>query len=79
MPRSRNKTVRKITVKSPEEKLRTLRALYMLVYNDERSIVPMALELFHTIGEVLEGVPPEDLDLHLIDKKALLEELASDH
>ena len=77
MPRTRNRTVRKVTVRSPEEKLRTLRALYMLVYNDERSLVPLATELFHTVGEILEGVPPEDLDLHLIDKKALLQELTS--
>jgi hypothetical protein len=49
----------------------------MLVYNDERSLVPLATELFHTVGEILEGVPPEDLDLHLIDKKALLQELTS--
>lgn len=77
MPRTRNQTVRKITVRSPEEKLRTLRALYMLVYNDERSIVPLATELFHTLGEVLEGIPPEELDLHLIDKKMLLKELSS--
>jgi len=77
VPRTRNRTVRKVTVRSPEEKLRSLRALYTLVYNDERSLVPLATELFHTLGEVLEGVPPEDLDLHLIDKEAFLKELSS--
>ena len=77
MPRTRNRTVRKITVRSPEEKLKSIRALYMLVYNDERSMVPLAVELFHTLGEILEGVPPEDLDLHLIDKDAPLKELSS--
>ena len=51
----------------------------MLVYNDERSVVPLAVELFHTIGEILEGTSPEDLDLHAIDKKALLKELESDN
>lgn len=79
MPRTRNSPVRKVTVRTPEEKLRTLRALYMLVYNEERSVVPLSVELFHTIGEILEGVPPEDLDLHLIDKAALLKELASNN
>lgn len=77
MPRTRNRTVRKITVRSAEEKLKSLRALYMLVYNDERSMVPLAVELFHAVGEILEGIPPEDLDLHLIDKEALLKELSS--
>lgn len=77
MPRTRNSTIRKVMVRSPEEKLKTLRALYMLVYNDERSIVPLAIELFHTLGEVLEGISPEELDLHLIDKKALIKELSS--
>jgi hypothetical protein len=40
-------------------------------------MVPLATELFHAVGEILEGIPPEDLDLHLIDKEALLKELSS--
>ncbi len=60
-----------------DSKLRIIRALYMLVYNDERSAIPLALEMFHMLGEVLEGIDPKDLDLHLIDKDVLLKEIAS--
>jgi len=73
----RNRAVRRIAV-PPEQQLRTIRALYMIVYNDARSLQPLSVELFHTLGEVLEGVPPEELDLTLIDKEKLLDELEYD-
>lgn len=73
MPRVRNKTVR--TTRSNEEKLRIIRALYMLVYNDPISVIPLAVELFHTLGYILEGVAPEELELYQIDKQKLLREL----
>jgi hypothetical protein len=59
----------------PAEKLHTIQVLYMMVYNDDRSLIPLATELFHTLGAILEGVPPRNLDLQLIDKEALLQEL----
>lgn len=71
--------VRKSTLRvdrtSVEQKLRVLRALYFVVYNNDKSLFPQSVELFHTIGEILEGVPPDELSLQQIDKQALLEEL----
>jgi hypothetical protein len=52
-----------------------LRTLYVMLYNGEESIVPLAVELFHTIGEILEGVPAEELEFIRIDKAAFLAEL----
>ena len=60
----------------PAEKLRVIQTLYMQVYNDERSLIPLSVELFHTLGAILEGVPPHKLELHQIDKEELLRELA---
>ena len=74
MPKVRNKTVR--ATQSNEEKLRVIRTLYTLVYNDPSSVIPLAVELFHTLGNILEGVSPEELELHQINRQKLLQELA---
>ena len=55
--------------------LRAIRALYIVVYNDERSLLPQAVELFHTIGSLLEGTSMQYIDCHVIDKEAVLREL----
>lgn len=72
--------VRKSTLRvdrtSVEQKLGILRALYFIVYNSDESLFPQSVELFHTIGEVLEGVPPDELSLRHISKQALLRELS---
>ena len=52
-----------------------LRALYILLYNGEESIIPLSVELFHVIGEILEGIPAEELELIRVNKAAFLEEL----
>lgn len=77
MPEMRKRTVRRITV-PPKQILRRIRALYMITYNDPRPLQPLSVELFHTLGDILEGVPPEELDLHLIDRTALIDELDYD-
>ena len=61
---------------SDAEKIRMLRTLYMMVYNAEDSLIPLSVELFHVIGDVLEGVPPEDISLHRVNKDTFLRELA---
>jgi hypothetical protein len=48
----------------------------MMVYNAEDSLIPMSVELFHVMGDVLEGIPPEDLSLHRVNKDTFLRELA---
>lgn len=57
---------------SADDKLRIIRALYIMVYNDDESLIPLTTELFHTLGEILEGIKPEDLSLTRIDKYELL-------
>ena len=82
MPELRHRTVRrkistgtrkKVTL---EEKLTCLRALYMVVYNGEDSIIPQATELFHLLGDVLEGTPPESLAFNRVNRKDVLDTYA---
>jgi len=78
MPALRFKAVRKVSClrsTSDAEKVRMLRTLYVMLYNGEESIIPLATELFHAVGEILEGVPAEELDLVRIDKSVFLQEL----
>ena len=58
---------------TPEEKLRAIRALYIMVFNSDESLIPLTTELFHTIGAILEGIKPKDLSLTQIDKRVLLQ------
>ncbi len=58
---------------SSDDKLRAIRALYIMVFNDDESLVPLTVELFHTLGELLEGIEPENLMLKKIDKTTLLQ------
>lgn len=60
---------------SESDALRKIRALYMVVYNDEQSLIPLAIELFHAVGAILEGTPMRHIDLRLINKDAVLREL----
>lgn len=78
MPNVRNKTVRisrrrKKVIRrrelSDEEKLRAIRALYIVTYNDSRSIIPLAVELWHLLGDVLEGTPLSELNLRVINRE----------
>ena len=62
--------IRNIT--SPEEKLKAIRALYIMVYNSDQSLIPLTTELFHTLGDILEGIKPEELNLTQLNKNALL-------
>lgn len=55
--------------------IRKIRALYMVVYNSENSLIPLAVELFHAIGSILEGTPMRHIDLRLIDKESIIREL----
>jgi len=71
----RKSTFRVLDKTSPEEKLRIIRALYFIVYNHEDSLILQSTELFHVLGEILEGHAPEELNLNNIQKQALLEEL----
>jgi hypothetical protein len=59
------------------QKLDVFRVLYFLVYNDDRELAPLSVELFHVLGEILEGTPPSDLSLNQISKETLLRELSS--
>ena len=80
MPKVRDSALRKRVGSSGEDethKLNTFRTLYYMVYNDDRDLTPLSIELFHVLGEILEGTPPSQLSLHRIDKELLLLELAA--
>jgi hypothetical protein len=62
-----------------EDKLRAIRVLYMQVYNDDRSLIPLAVDLFHVIGEILEGISPQKLEMSLLNPKEFLREISLDH
>jgi hypothetical protein len=47
----------------------------MVVYNSDHSLIPLAVELFHAVGAILEGTPMRHIDLRLVDKDAVLREL----
>jgi hypothetical protein len=47
----------------------------MVVYNSDNSLIPLAVELFHALGAILEGTPMRHIDLRLVDKDAVLREL----
>jgi len=64
-------------VTSSEEKLKVIRALYIMVYNSDQSLIPLTTELFHVLGDILEGVKPQELTLTQINKTTLLETIDS--
>jgi hypothetical protein len=55
------------------QKLTLIRALYIMVFNAEESVIPLAVELFHIIGSILEGTTPEALPFSRVSKKTFLE------
>jgi hypothetical protein len=61
----------------PEKTVQAIRALYMTAYNSEKSLLLCSTELFHLLGDILEGVPPERLQMVQIDKSEVLAELAA--
>lgn len=81
MPAVRKQAFRRLKSKlrpttNDADKIRMLRILYMMVYNAEDSLIPMSVELFHVLGDILEGVTPEDIPLHRVNKETFLRELA---
>jgi hypothetical protein len=79
VPELRNPAIRKKVkprlrdATSPEDKLRIIRALYIMVFNSDESLIPLTTELFHTLGEILEGIEPDSLSLNRIDKRTLIQ------
>ena len=53
-------------------KLRAIRALYIVVYNDEQSLIPLSIELFHLLGDILEGKSIAELEMHRINKNKVI-------
>ena len=84
MPELRKSPVRGRKIKSrlqnatsPEEKLKAIRALYIIVFNSDESLIPLTTELFHTLGHILEGIDPQDLSLSRVNKQVLLKTINS--
>jgi len=61
---------------SDVEKVRILRTLYILVYNSDVSIFPIVTELFHSLGDILEGIPAEELDFKRVNRELFLKTYA---
>jgi hypothetical protein len=61
------------TTTAERKKLCAIKALYIVVYNSPKSIYPLTLELFHTIGNILEGDDPLSLNLNKIDSVKYIE------
>ena len=78
MPKMRHRTLRRLigprlkNTTTDAEKVRILRALYVLVYNSEESIIPLTAEIFHILGDILEGTSAEELPLRYIKKDRFL-------
>jgi len=72
MPQVRNKTLRAVK-KNDRNKLNNIRSLYMGVYNSPDSLGPLAIELFHILGEVLEGKELKNIVMHHVPKQKVLE------
>ncbi len=57
-------------------RLKIIRALWMTVYTlPKENLQPLYEEFFFAIGEILEGVKPEDVHLTKIPKDAFLKEV----
>lgn len=65
-------------IPTDEAKLASISALYMLVFNSEESLVPLSLELYHLLGEILGNTLPKNLQMHRINKGSFLRELSLD-
>lgn len=57
------------------DKLKVIRALHITAYNSKLAVAETAPELYYAIGDVLEGVRPEELTLNKIDRDEFLKEL----
>jgi hypothetical protein len=58
------------------DKLRAIKALYIAVYNSDESLLLCANELFHTLGDILEGTPLDQLIIHAVPLKIVLDTYA---
>jgi hypothetical protein len=57
------------------DKLKIIRALHVVSYNMRRETNDFAVEYYFAIGDILEGVKPEELNLRVINKEEFLREL----
>ena len=76
MPDVRFTPVRRVSLRrlpNDIQKLTMIRALYIMVFNAEDSLIPLAVELFHLVGSILEGVPSENLPFSRVSKTTFLE------
>lgn len=56
-------------------KFKAISLLHMLGYNSDVPAKDVGAELLYAVGNVLEGVRVEDLDLRVIDKAQLVAEM----
>ena len=69
------KQVKKKKKISELTKLKNIRTLWYQVYISEKPLADMAVEFFHAIGEILEGISPKKIRLKDISRKEIDSEL----
>lgn len=57
------------------DKLRMIRSLHMVTYTSTVPVEKLAVEFYYAIGDILEGQPPKELHLKVIDKEEFLREM----
>ncbi len=55
--------------------LKAIATLHMIAYSSNKPASDVGAEVLFAVGDLLEGVPLEELDLKVIDKADLLREL----
>ena len=59
-------------------KLKAIRALWVTAHNQTGDLEGIAAEFFFALGDLLEGHPPEELNLRNIDAQSFMKELRDD-
>jgi hypothetical protein len=57
------------------DKLKRIRALHVTAYSAHVPVEKTSVEFFYCVGDVLEGLKPEELKLSLINRSEFLKEL----
>lgn len=60
------------------EKQKAIDVLWLTIHNRPEPVEKFTTEFYFAVGDLREGVKPEDLRLNLIDKEAFLKELKDD-
>ena len=60
------------------QKLKAIDLLWLTIHNRPEPVEKFTTEFYFAVGDLREGVRPEDLKLNLINKELFLKELEND-